>query len=213
MFKTVKETRLVSGKMMLIGCMGQALAPVDIRNYVNYDDQIPVDAKMITGPDDDIDKAYVVFIPQKYWNYPCVKEAKERELKNFDKFMVYKIVKDEKQPFITSGWVVTEKWLDGKRACKARLVVHGNQVMDNIQTDSPTVRKSSLRILFALAVQYGWKIKTADVTSAFLQSNPLEREVYVRPPADIHVEGTLWKLRVAVYGLGEAGKYWYETIA
>ena len=45
--------------------------------------------------------------------------------------------------------------------------------MDNIQTDSPTVRKSSLKILFALAVQYVWKIKTADVTFAFLQSNPL----------------------------------------
>ena len=27
-----------------------------------------------------------------------------------------------------------------------------------------------------------------------------------------HVRGTLWKLRVAVYGLGEAGKEWYETI-
>ena len=91
----------------------------------------------------------------------------------------------------------------GKRACKARLVVHGNQIVDNIQMDSPTVRKSSLRILFAMAVQYEWKVKTADVTSAFLQSHPLDRDVYVKPPADIHVEGTLWKLRVAVYGLCE----------
>ena len=133
---------------------------------------------------------------------------------NFDKFMVYKVVKDNKTyPFITSGWIVTKKFLEGKRACKARLVVYGNQIVDNIQTDSPTVRKSSLRILFALAVQYGWKVKTADVTSAFLQSQPLNRDVYVKPPADIHVEGTLWKLRVAVYGLGEAGKEWYETIS
>ena len=66
-----------------------------------------------------------------------------------------------------------------------------------------------------MAVQYGWKVKTADVTSAFLQSHPMDmdRDVYVKPPADIHVEGTLWKLRVAVYGLGEAGKEWYETIS
>ena len=28
-----------------------------------------------------------------------------------------------------------------------------------------------------------------------------------------HVRGTLWKLRVAVYGLGEAGKEWYESIS
>ena len=52
-----------------------------------------------------------------------------------------------------------------------------------------------------------------DVTSAFLQSHPLDRDVYVKPPAGIHVEGTLWKLRVAVYGLGDAGKEWYETIS
>ena len=68
----------------------------------------------------------------------------------------------------------------GKRACKVRLVVHGNQIVDNIQMDSPTVRKSSLRILFAMAVQYEWKVKTADVTSAFLQSHPLDRDVYVK---------------------------------
>ena len=63
---------------------------------------------------------------------------------NFDKFMVYKVVKDNKNyPFITSGWVVTEKFLESKGACKARLVVHGNKIVDKIQMDSPTVRKSS----------------------------------------------------------------------
>ena len=78
------------------------LAPVSIKTFVTYDDQIPVDAKMLT--DDKIGEAYVTFIPQKYWNYPFVKEAKERELANFDKFMVYKVVKDDKNyPFITSG--------------------------------------------------------------------------------------------------------------
>ena len=70
--------------------------------------------------------------------------------------MVYKVVKDTKNDsYITSGWVITEKFTVGKRACKASLVVHGNQVVDDIQTDSPTVRKSSLRILFTLAVQDG----------------------------------------------------------
>ena len=51
------------------------------------------------------------------------------------------------------------------------------------------------------------------MTSVFLQSRPLDRDVYVKPPDDIHVEGTLWKLRVSVYGLGEAGKEWYEIIS
>ena len=81
-------------------------------------------------------------------------------MENFVKYNVYKVVKNDKNyPFITSVWVITEKFLEGKRACKAHLVIHGNQIADNIQTDSLTVRKSSLRILFALAVQYGWKVK------------------------------------------------------
>ena len=40
------------------------LAPVSIKTFVTYDDQIPVDAKMLT--DDKIGEAYVTFIPQKY---------------------------------------------------------------------------------------------------------------------------------------------------
>ena len=60
------------------------LAPVPIKTFVTYDNQIPVDAKMLT--DDKIGGAYVNFIPQKEWNYSFVKEAKERELVNFDKF-------------------------------------------------------------------------------------------------------------------------------
>ena len=83
-----------------------------------------------------------------------------------------------------------------------------------MKTDSPTVKKSSLRLQFFLAAQYGWKVKTADVTSAFLQAGEmLDRDVYVKPPSDIHVEGWLWKLRVPVYGLGDAGKRWYVTIS
>ena len=29
----------------------------------------------------------------------------------------------------------------------------------------------------------------------------------------VRMKGTLWKLRLAIYGLGEAGKEWYETIS
>ena len=37
--------------------------------------------------------------------------------------------------------------------------------------------------------------------------------MYVKPPADIHVAGTLWKLWVPVYGMGDSGKKWYLTIS
>ena len=69
--------------------------------------------------------------------------------------------------------------------CKARLVVHGNQELEEVQSDLPTVTKQSLRMVYTLAAQYGWEVVTSDVTSAFLQSDQLDREVYVIPLSDI----------------------------
>ena len=105
-----------------------------------------------------------MFVPRKYWNYPFVRHSKEKKLKNFQKFMVYKVVKDIGQPFIIAGWVVTEKMIDDERRCKACLIVHGNQTMDDleIRRDSPTVKKSSLRIQFFLAAQFRWVERERD---------------------------------------------------
>ena len=41
-------------------------APISIKNFVEYDSQIPADAKILT--DDKIGEAYVTFVPRKYWN-------------------------------------------------------------------------------------------------------------------------------------------------
>ena len=107
---------------------------------------------------------FVTFIPPKFHDQPFVIEAKEKELKNFEKFMAYEIVKYTNQPYITSGWVITQKNYEGVKGCKARLVVHGNQILEEVRTDSPTIRKSSLRQLFFLAAQYKWDVSVGDVT-------------------------------------------------
>ena len=164
-------------------------APQTVDNFLQYvdkDEKVGEQAKVITNEYFPAN-VYVVFIPPKFHHYPFVIEAKEREMENFDKFAMYDIVKKDGQKFITSGWIITEKTVDGKQACKARLVVHGNQVIDEYRTDSPTVRKASLRLQFFLAAQFQWKVETADITSAFLQSDQLKIDMFVRPPRDIHV--------------------------
>ena len=157
-------------------------------------------------------ESYVVFIPRKDWHKPFVVEAKQKELENFTKYGAYKVVKDEGQPRLTSGWIVTEKLYGEIVGCKARLVVHGNQEYNDIRSDSPTVTKQSLRLVFTLAAQFGWEVITSDVTSAFLQSDKLDREVFVQPPSDIRSPGTLWRLEKPMYGLDDAGLKWYNTI-
>ncbi len=54
---------------------------------------------------------------------------------------------------------------------------------------------------------------TIDVKQAFLQSDELTREVFVLPPQEAGLgDQTVWKLRVAVYGLADASRQWYKTV-
>ena len=48
-----------------------------------------------------------------------------------------------------------------------------------------------------------------DISTAFLQGGALQREVYVRPPQELHAPGQLLKLRKVVYGLVDAPLHWY----
>ena len=157
----------------------------------------------------------MVFIPKDQWDKPFVIEAKEKELMNFQKYGAYQEVRDMGQPRMSSGWIITEKLYGEVLGAKARLVVHGNQEKsyDEIMSDSPTVAKQTLRLQFALAAQFGWEIVMADITSAFLQSDVLERELYVQPPKDAAPPGVIWRLRKPMYGLEDASLQWYKTLA
>ena len=154
----------------------------------------------------------VIFVPRAKWNTFEVKEAMKKELKNFENFEVYKLVDDIGQDFISSGWVITEKVKNDQTYIKARLVIHGNQEEEPPRTDSPTVKKTSLRIQFTLAAQNDWVLHSADVTAAFLQAQKLNREILVKPPKQADMEGKLWYLLKPMYGLGDASRLWYLTI-
>ena len=148
-------------------------------NYVNAIDQ-EEDSEM---EHEEFDATYIIFIPPEKHHLLFVVAAKQKELDNFVKYKAYKEVPDIGQERCTSGFVVTEKFTStGNTGCKARLVVHGNQLSEEVDNDSPTARKMTLRLMLCLAVQYGWRVHSADVTAAFLQSEVMVREVYVVPP-------------------------------
>ena len=112
-----------------------------------------------------------------------------KELDNFTKFDVYDLVKDVGQPFITSGWVIVEKEKEGQWITKARLVIHGNQELNAVRSDSPTVKKQNLRLQLAIAAQNNWTMCSADVQAAFLQAVDLDRDIYVKPVAEANNTG------------------------
>ena len=51
-----------------------------------------------------------------------------------------------------------------------------------------------------------------DISTAFLQGGALEREVFVRPPAEMQLSGKLLRLRKAVSGLVDAPLHWYHAL-
>ena len=66
---------------------------------------------------------------------------------------------------------------------KARLVARGfEEVCNNLRTDSPTISRQALRVVLLAVVTNNWVLQSLDVLAAFLQSNEIERNVYIKPP-------------------------------
>ena len=140
---------------------------------------------------------------------PALIRAKDEEIKRFKEFEVFEEVKDQGQQSVTSRWVITSKG-DGKY--KARLVARGFQEELYQQSDAPTVNKISKRLMFTIAACRKWEVKSLDITSAFLQADEIDREIYVKPPIDIRRKGIVWRIKKPLYGLGDSARRWYLTL-
>ena len=84
--------------------------------------------------------------------------------------------------------------------------------VQDVDTFSHTCSKSSCRVLLTVAVYKGWAPVAIDISTAFLQGGALEREVFVRPPAEMQLSGKLLRLRKAVYRLVDAPLHWYHAL-
>ena len=146
-----------------------------------------------------------VMVPRADRNSEQCMEAKQQELQKLKEFNTYKVVEDQNQDRITTTWVLTEK----ADTIRARLTCKGFQEEDDFPTDSPTIQKSSIRLLLTLATTFGWTIQTIDIKSAFLQGDKLTRTVFVKPPKESNLKNKLWKLNKCLYGLKDASRQWY----
>lgn len=140
-------------------------------------------------------------------------DAKEKELLNWKNLNVYEEVEDEGQDYVSVKWVLTEKEVDSISIKKARLVAKGFQENhEDLQTDSPTANKETVRIVLAVIPSLGWDPNLLDVCAAFLQGKDLDREIYLKPPKEGKCTGKLWRLNKCVYGLEDASRFWYFRV-
>ena len=135
-------------------------------------------------------------------------QAKMEELQSWKDFNVYEETENINQHYITCQWVITQKYVEGVRKVKARLVARGFQDTEEVQKDSPTLTTEANRLLLTLASSKGWKVNSLDIKSAFLQGDELRRKVFIKPPKEAQTT-KLWKLLKCVYGLREASRLWY----
>ena len=80
------------------------------------------------------------------------------------------------------------------------------------QTDSPTCSRQSLRMIFITAASMKWKLHSLDITSAFLQGNKINRDVFVKPPCEFSEVRKIWKLDRCLYGLNDASGEWCNRV-
>ena len=91
---------------------------------------------------------------------------------------------------------------------KARFVIKGFQEAE-MQSDSPTISRETLKIFCSTAANEKWCIEMSDVQAAFLQSNDLNRDVFIEPPMQRKKPGIIWRLLKPTYGLRDASRQWF----
>ena len=88
------------------------------------------------------------------------------------------------------------------------LVIRGFEEDKKGPVDSPTASKSSMRIFFAVCANNNWLCEAMDIKAAFIQGKEIERDIYVKPPAEAKKK----KLIRVAYGLCDASRQWYFSV-
>ncbi|GJQ89328.1 putative ribonuclease H-like domain-containing protein [Tanacetum coccineum] len=152
---------------------------------------------------------------------PAWVEAMQEELLQFKLQKVWVLVDLPKgHRAIGTKWVYRNK--KDERGIvirnKARLVAQGHNQEEGIDYDevfAPVARIEAIRIFLAYASYMGFTIYQMDVKSAFLYGQ-IEEEVYICQPSrfeDPDHPDKVYKVVKALYGLHQAPRAWYDTLA
>ena len=180
-------------------------------NFADYRTRIFFTAQEHYNPE----VAYMVNIPRSRHAEPKCVAAKNKELSDFSSYDVYEVV--DRPPrgtkVINTQWVLVEKDKpDGTTVTKARLCIEGNFEENRhlIPVDSPTVNPISIKVITTIGASLGHSFQTADVQRAFLQSDAITRDVFVKPPAEMNLpRDKVWKLKRTAYGLVDASRAYF----
>ena len=146
------------------------------------------------------------------------RQAMREELQSFEDNNAWEIVdRPNEGSIVQCKWVLNKKLdVNDKVRYRARLVAKGftqRYGVDYEDTFSPVIKHSTLRMLFALSVQYDMDITHLDVITAFLNGH-LEENIYMCIPEGFvnKSNGKVLKLNRAIYGLKQSALVWYKRV-
>ena len=84
----------------------------------------------------------------------------------------------------------------------ARIAPYGKEdsSRDDMRSDCCMCPPLGIRVVLSTAALLKWRIIKIDVKSAFLQTGPAERQIYVIPPRESSHKHELWLFLTAAYG-------------
>lgn len=98
---------------------------------------------------------------------------------------------------------------------KARWILQGHQdrYRYSIANDSPMLMRLMFRVVLSIAaIYFKCHLWTRDVEQAYMQSKPLERDVFTEPPPEAQLSSDkVLKIRLPHYGLVEASSCFFDT--
>jgi hypothetical protein len=141
-------------------------------------------------------------------------KAMEIELDTLIQMEAFIII--EKEPWmnvVSSVWAFKRKrYPDGSiRKLKARICARGFEQIEGIdyfETYAPVVQWMTVRVILIMTILLHLENKQIDYTAAFLQA-PIDHDVYVEMPKLFAVDGKVWKLQRAIYGLKDAPRAYF----
>jgi hypothetical protein len=158
----------------------------------------------------------VQIISPKHYDMPEVQSAIASEISKYKSFQAFEEVDDQGQKCIPTKWVVTEQSKSGKNEpYKARMCIRGDleRGKEDVRTDSPTASKEAIKLALIVAANEGFKVKSGDIKSAYLQGELLKRKIYVKPPKEAKAKGKLWLLKQGAYGIVDGGRLFYLKLS
>jgi hypothetical protein len=149
---------------------------------------------------------------------PLWTDAIKSELASITENEVFELVpRSAAKHILGTRWVFVKKPRPGQDPLyKGRLVVRGFQQrpgIDYYDVFAPVVTYKSIRLIIAIAAQYGMFLHSMDVKTAFLHGT-LEEDIFIEIPEGLPGDRSqhVVKLKRSLYGLKQAPRAWNNRL-